>query len=65
MKAQAARLPRKDSKNSILVMAIPIETPIIPRITELPTCPSPHKKVISIVLGVDQFLALDIMMNGR
>ena len=63
--AQPARLPRKDSKASSRVIAIPNTIPTIPSSTELKTCPIPLRNVIIVVLPRDQFPDFDITMNGR
>jgi hypothetical protein len=65
MSNHAANPPRKDSIAPNLFKEIPRAIPIIPKTTELSTCPIPHNTVIHDVLANDHFLARAITINGR
>jgi cellulose biosynthesis protein BcsQ len=66
MKFRIARTsPRTDSNIFSLASASPKTSPTVPRTTDDPTCPIPHRIVIRAVLRTDQSLARARTTKGR
>lgn len=68
--SETCKQPRRDTaphrfEKFELPNRYPHATPISPITTELPTCPIPQRKVITIVLKPDHFLAQESITKGR